>query len=69
MLVLGVNRVLKWCRITTGRGTYTCPTKEIDGKLFFLFKRMWHPVTAYVSNHTHELVEEGGKLFSRPFRS
>lgn len=68
MLVLGVNKVLKWCQITTGRGTYTCPTKEIDGQLFFAFKKAWHPVAAYISDHAHELVEEGGKLFSRPFR-
>lgn len=34
MLVLGVKEILKWCQITTGEGTYTCPTKLIDGKLF-----------------------------------
>ena len=35
MLVLGINRILKWVQITTGWGTYTCPTKEINGELFF----------------------------------
>mgnify|MGYP004464128579 FL=1 len=35
MLVLGVNRILKWCQITTGGRRYTCPTKEINGELFF----------------------------------
>ena len=35
MLVLGVNRILKWCQITAGGRRYTCPTKEINGELFF----------------------------------
>ena len=39
MLVLGVNRILKWCQITTGGRRYTCPTKEIDGELFFCLKK------------------------------
>lgn len=68
MLVLGVNKILKWCQITTGGRRYTCPTKEINGELFFAFKKAWHPVAKYISEHTDELVQEGGKVFSRPFR-
>lgn len=67
MLVLGINKILKWCQITTGGRRYTCPTKEIDGKLFFAFKKAWHPIVDFVSEYTTELVEEGGKIFSRPF--
>ena len=67
MLVLGINKVLNWCQITTGGGTYTCPIKEIDGQLLFRFKRKWHPVIEYVSENAEELVREDGKLFSRPF--
>jgi hypothetical protein len=68
MLVLGINKILKWCQITTGTGTYTCPTKEINGELFFRFKNAWHPVAEYVSEHAEELVQEGGKIFSRQFK-
>ncbi|MDD3193562.1 MAG: hypothetical protein PHE47_06885 [Oscillospiraceae bacterium] len=65
MLVLGINKVLKWVQITTGGRRYTCPTKEINGELFFIFKKDWHKVMDFVSNHTTELVSEGGKVFSR----
>jgi len=68
MLVLGINKICKWCQITTGGRRYTCPTKEIDGKLFFAFKKGWHLVSDYVSNSAEELVDEGGKIFSRPFK-
>jgi|BioPla2DNA2_1021312.scaffolds.fasta_scaffold18425_5 hypothetical protein len=68
MLVLGVNKILKWCQILSGGRRYTCPTKDIDGKLFFAFKKAWHPVEEYITEHTDELVEVGGKIFSRPFR-
>ena len=68
MLVLGVNRILKWCQITTGGRRYTCPTKEINGELFFHFKKTWHPVRECLSEYITELVEEGGKVFSRAFR-
>lgn len=33
MLILGINKILKWCQITTGGRTYTCPTKLIDNVL------------------------------------
>lgn len=68
MLVLGINKVLDWCQIVSGGRTYTCPTKEINGELFFRFKRIWHPITEFISDNAHELVEEGGKIFSRPFK-
>jgi hypothetical protein len=67
MEVLGINKILNWCQITTGVGTYTCKTKEIDGKLQFKFKRAWHPIENFVSEKTIELVKEGGTVFSRPF--
>ena len=67
MLVLGVNKILKWCQITTGGRRYTCLIKEINGELLFYFKKTWHPVIDYISENTTELVEEGGKVFSRAF--
>lgn len=68
MLVLGINKILKWSQITTGWGTYTCPIKEVSGEMFFKFKRIWHPITDFVSEYTTELVEEGERIFSRPFK-
>lgn len=68
MLVLGINKILNWCQITSGGRTYTCPTKLIDGKLFFHFKKEWHSVAEFVSDHAEEFVSEGGKVFSRPFK-
>lgn len=68
MLVLGVNKILKWCQITTEGRRYTCQTKLIDGKLHFYFKKEWHPVAEFMSEYAQELVEEGGRIFFRPFR-
>ena len=68
MLVLGINKILNWCQITTGWGTYTCPIEEVNGEMFFKFKKIWHPVAEYISDHAEELVQEGGKVFSRPFK-
>ena len=68
MLVLGVNKILKWCQIVSGGRRYTCPTKEINGQLCFAFKKAWHPVAEFISDHAEELVQEGGKVSSRPFR-
>lgn len=68
MLILSVNKILKWCQITNGWGTYTCPTKEVNGELFFKFKEVWHPVIEYISDYTDELIEENGRIFSRPFQ-
>ena len=67
MLVLGINKILNWCQITSGGRKYTCPTKLIGGQLFFVFKKEWHSVAEYVSEHAEELVSEGSKIFSRPF--
>ena len=68
MLVLGSNRILKWVQITTGWGTYTCPTKEINGKLFFKFKNEGHKVMDFASEHTTELVSEGGEIISKKLK-
>lgn len=38
MQVFGVNKILKWCQAFSNGKSYTCPTKAIDGKLFFRFK-------------------------------
>lgn len=54
--------------ITVHAEAYTCPTKEINGELCFVFKKAWHPVAKYISEHAEELVQESGKVFSRPFR-
>ena len=67
MLVLGINKILGWCSIPSEGRTYTCPTKTINGELFFHFKNEWHSVLKYLGQHTQELVQEGGKIFSRPF--
>lgn len=68
MVVFGVNKILKWCQVFSNGKRYTCPTKEIDGKLFFHFKKGWHSVAEFISEHGEELVEEGGRVFSRPFK-
>lgn len=68
MLVLGINKILNWCQIITGTSTYTCPTKLINGKLCFRFKKEWYSVAGYVSGNAEELVSEGGEIFSRPFK-
>ncbi|MDF1494562.1 hypothetical protein [Caproiciproducens sp. CPB-2] len=68
MLILGINRILNWLQITTGGRSYTCPTKEINGNLFFKFKNEWHRATDYVSEHTMELISEGGENISRRFK-
>ena len=47
MLVLGINKILNWCHITSGGRNYTCPTKLIDGKLFFHFKKEWYSVACF----------------------
>ena len=68
MLVLGINKILEWCQITTGGRRYTCPIEDRGGVLFFKFKKEWHPIINYVSDYTTELVQEGGKVFTRLFR-
>lgn len=68
MLVSGINKILQWCSVISGGRTYTCPTKVIDGELMFHFKKQWHSVAKYVSEHAEELVSEGGRVFGRPFK-
>ncbi len=69
MTVLGVNKILKWCQILSDSGRkYTCPTKEIDGVLCFLFKKQWHRVGDFLNDYTDELVDLGGKIISRKYR-
>lgn len=68
MWVTGVNKILNWCQILSNGRRYTCPTKYIDGKLFFLHKKEWHSVAKYISEHAEELVEIGGKVISRKFK-
>ena len=68
MLILGVNKILNWLQITTGGRRYTCPMKTINGESFFHFKKGWHKVSDYLSDHATELVSEGGKIFSRKIK-
>ena len=67
MLVLGINKILNWCRIANGGRTYTCPIKVIDNVLCFKFKNHWHEVAKYVSEYAEELIEDGGKIISKKF--
>lgn len=65
MLVLGVNKILNWCLVLSNGRRYTCQTKIMDGELKFFFKKEWHSVAKYLSDHADELVKEGNKVFSR----
>ena len=66
MTIFGINRVYNWVQIFSDScRTYTCPIKEINGEVFFFFKKEWHPVAKYINEYTTELVEEGGELISR----
>ncbi len=68
-LILGVNKILGWVQIVAHGCRYTCPTKEIDGKLCFRFKNSWHVVEDHVGELTTMLVEEEGKVFTKRYRS
>ena len=68
MIVFGINKVLNWCQVITHTGTYTCPIKEIDGALFFLFKKVWHPVVDFARDNAQVLINNGGKIVSIPFK-
>lgn len=68
MLVSGINRILNWCQVISGGRHYTCPTKMVEDNLFFYFKKEWHSVAEFASEHAEELFTEGGKVFSRPFK-
>lgn len=67
MIVTMVNKTCEWCQIATETGRYTCPIKRIDGKLFFKFKREWHPIANYISESAHELAYVGDKLVNRGY--
>lgn len=56
MMILNINKVLGWVQITAGGRRYTCQLKNIDGELFFFFKKNWHKVADYVSKYTTEFV-------------
>lgn len=66
MLVLGVNKIQNICQVISGGIRHSCPMKEINGELCFIFKNAWHPVAKYLSEHTEEFVRESGKVISRP---
>lgn len=68
MLVTTINRLTDWLQIVTHTGTYTCPTKEINGELFFRFKRHWHKAANFLSEHTTELLSESGKTIFRELK-
>lgn len=68
MLVLGVNKWHNWCQIIFNGSRYTCPTKIVNGKLHFKFKKIWYPVAEFIADNAEELINEGGKIFSRPFK-
>lgn len=54
MMVLGINHVLKWVQVLYNGKCYTCPMKEINGELYYHFKKEWHQVTKYISEYTTE---------------
>ncbi len=68
MLVTGINKILNWCQVISHGRRYTCPTKLVDGHLYFAFKREWHLVEKYISDNTFELVRENGKNLMRECR-
>lgn len=68
MLILRINKILNWLSITNGGRCYTCPMKEISGVKYFHFKKKWHKVTDYLSDNATELVEDGGRVFSRKLK-
>ena len=64
MEVIGINRILGWCQILGGASRrYTCPTKLIDGKLHFLFKKEWHPIKDYLSHSVLDMIKKGRPEF------
>lgn len=54
MQVLGINHILKWVQIISKGRRYTCPTKEVNGELFFKFKNEWHKVIDFTTKLTSE---------------
>ena len=69
MRIFGVNSILHWVQVFADSGRkFTCPTKEINGELFFHFKNEWHRVADYVFEHTTELVSVGDRIIERKFK-
>lgn len=54
MIVLLINHITNWVQIVSSGRRYTCPTKEINGELFFKFKKEWHKVIDFTSKLTSE---------------
>lgn len=54
MMVSVINHILRCVQIISGGRKYTCPTKEINGELFFIFKNKWHKVIDFTSKFTSE---------------
>ena len=69
MIVLGLNRIGNWCQVLSNGRKYTCRLKEIDGKLFFYFKKEYHPLMEYLSDTAHELVSDRGKVIFKQFKN
>lgn len=43
-----LTKITNMVRVITSNGSYSCPTKTINGELFFKFKRKWHKVEDYL---------------------
>ncbi len=68
MRITGINKILGWVQVISNGRTYTCPTKQIDGKLLFKFNNHWHDVLKYVGETTQEFVKIDGKNITRIFK-
>ena len=55
MIVLTINYILNWVCVCNKGRRYTCPTKEINGELYFHFKKEWHKVADFTSEYTSKL--------------
>ena len=47
-MIVFTNKFFDWVQVITHTGTYTCPTKMINGELYFKFKKEWHKVSKYL---------------------
>jgi hypothetical protein len=55
MNIFGINKILGIVQIYNNGRKFSCPTKEINGELFFHFKKQWFKVADYVSEYTDVL--------------
>jgi hypothetical protein len=67
-LVLSVNDFLNTALITTHGCTYGCPTKTVNGELFFRFLNEWHSVAEYAGENTTIISDLGNGLVRRKFK-